>query len=132
MRVILDTNVFISAFIFGGKIQNIFELLLDDSFELVTCEELNNEILDKLINKFKISETKFEIVISIFTKSIDCKLKKIEKHTRDPKDDFLIQLAIESNADYLVSGDKDVLILKEISGTKIILPSEFLKLIHYD
>jgi uncharacterized protein len=129
MRVILDTNIFISAFIFGGQVQVIFDKLLDKEFEIVTCNELNNEIMDKLVNKFKISEVKFELVLRVLNLAQEYKLKNIGKYTRDVKDDFLIELGLVSSVDFIVSGDKDVLILVKIGNTKIISPNSFLKIL---
>jgi uncharacterized protein len=129
MRVILDTNIFISAFIFGGQVQVIFDKLLDKEFEIVTCNELNNEIMDKLVNKFKISEVNFELVLRVLNLAQEYKLKNIGKYTRDVKDDFLIELGLVSSVDFIVSGDKDVLILVEIGNTKIISPNSFLKIL---
>jgi uncharacterized protein len=130
MRVILDTNIFISAFIFGGQVQIIFDKLLNKEFEIITCKQLNDEIMDKLVNKFKISEQNFELVLSLLSLANDYQLEKIGKYTRDVKDDFLIELAIVSNVDFIVSGDKDVLILAKIGGIDIITPNQFLKIIN--
>ena len=48
---------------------------------------------------------------------------------RDPQDNFLLELALESRADFLVSGDKLVLELKQYKSTKIITPKEFLRVL---
>jgi uncharacterized protein len=129
MRVILDTNIFISSYVFGGQVEIIFEYLLEGRFEIVSCKELEDEILDKLVNKFKISQTKFELVIKTLALAQNYQLGVINKYTRDPKNDFLVQLAIDSKADFLVSGDKDVLVLGEVGDTKIVTPSKFIELI---
>lgn len=126
MKVILDTNVFISAFIFGGKIEKIIKLFWEGEFDLVSCQELLDEVSDKLINKFKINEGQFELVLDIFSISKQYELSQIQKHSRDSKDDFLVELALISNSDYLVSGDKDLLVLEKVGNCKIISPTEFL------
>jgi uncharacterized protein len=129
MRVILDTNIFISSYVFGGQVEIIFEYLLEGRFEIVSCKALEAEILYKLVNKFKISQTKIELVIKTLALAQNYQLGEINKYTRDPKDDFLVQLAIDSKADFLVSGDKDVLVLGEVGDTKIVTPSKFIELI---
>lgn len=47
---------------------------------------------------------------------------------RDPKDNMFLELSLSGNADYLVTGDKDLLEIKEFKGTKIIKPKEFLEM----
>jgi uncharacterized protein len=129
MRVILDTNIFISSYIFGGQVEIIFEYLLEGKFEIVSCKELEDEILDKLVNKFNISQPKFELVIKTLALAQNYQLGEIGKYTRDPKDDFLVQLAIDSKADFIVHGDKVVLVLNKIGNTQTITPSKFIELL---
>lgn len=62
----------------------------------------------------------FADLINITSKSKIC---------RDEKDDFLLNLAIDGNADYLVTGDKDLLILKKVNKTKILTYSELLEIL---
>jgi uncharacterized protein len=130
MRVILDTNIFISSYVFGGQVGVIFEYLLEGRFMIMSCKELEDEILDKLVNKFKISQTKFELVIKILALAQNYELGEIGKYTRDPKDDFLVQLAIDSKADFIVSCDKDLLVLGQVNETQIIMPSKFIELLN--
>jgi uncharacterized protein len=129
MRVILDTNIFISSYVFGGQVGVIFEYLLEGRFMIMSCKELEDEILDKLVNKFKISQTKFELVIKILALAQNYQLGEIGKYTRDPKDDFLVQLAIDSKVDLIVSGDKDVLILGQIGNTRIVTPGKLVEIL---
>jgi uncharacterized protein len=128
MTVILDTNVFVSGFVFGGRIQKIFDLYFAKEYSIIVCEELENEISDKLINKFQITKTQYEIVLEILGTATKYNLSFINKHTRDPGDDFLVELAMISNCDYLVSDDKDLLVLGSIGNTEVIRPNEFLEL----
>jgi uncharacterized protein len=129
MRVILDTNIFISSYIIGGQVEIIFEYLLEGRFGIVSCKELEAEVLDKLVNKFKISQPKFELVIKTLALAQNYELGEVGKYTCDHKDDFLVQLSIDSKADFLVSGDKDVLVLGQINSTNVVTPSKFIELL---
>lgn len=51
--------------------------------------------------------------------------------SRDKKDNFLLSMSIDSNADYLVTGDDDLLVLKQIGNTKIVNMTEFLKVLDF-
>jgi len=57
------------------------------------------------------------------------KVKSAVKICRDEKDNFLLNLSIDSKADYLISGDNDLLVLKQIEKTKIITFTDFIQLI---
>jgi predicted nucleic acid-binding protein len=54
---------------------------------------------------------------------------KIEGVARDPEDDKLLACAVEGRADYLVSGDKDLLVLQEYAGVQVISPAQFVKIL---
>jgi putative PIN family toxin of toxin-antitoxin system len=69
---------------------------------------------------------KVEELISLFNIVAEkVKLKKIESICRDPKDDFLLAMAKESKADYLITGDKDLLEIKDYRNTKILTATNF-------
>lgn len=74
----------------------------------------------KIKNKFNF----FEDVKPLLVEAV---IDKIVKLSRDPKDDFLLSLALSINADYLITGDEDLLILEQIGLTKIITMDDFLK-----
>lgn len=127
-KVVIDTNVFISGLLFGGKPEQILKSWAKNEFILCISPELQAEIVKKLQIKFKVSSQ----VINDLILDLDEQAKKYLPHTkvsllRDPSDNFLLALAAESNATYLISGDKDVLIMKEYKETKIVSPTEFLR-----
>lgn len=84
--------------------------------------------LKKYFNQDKVSD--LLILLEIISEKI--KLKKIEKICRDPKDDFLLALANRAKANYLITGDKDLLTLKTHGQTHIISPKEFEKMFSQD
>lgn len=130
-RLIIDTNIWISY-------------LLTDNFNKLDRKLLNNEIVflysEELIREFAevVTRPKFKKYFS--KEDIDSLLIKMEifgelihvttkvNICRDSKDDFLLSLAIDGNASYLITGDKDLLDLKKISKTKIITMNNFLEI----
>ena len=126
---ILDTNLWIS-FLIKKNFEKIEELLFNDHNVLIFSRELLDEFLDvvqrpKFHKYFPPSniEVALEIIIDF---SIFVDVSTEVNICRDPKDNYLLSLAIDSRAKYLVTGDQDLLILENINGTKIISISEFL------
>lgn len=125
-KMVIDTNVFISGLLFGGKPEQILKSWAKNEFILCISPELQAEIVNKLQIKFKVSSK----IIDDLIVDLEEQAKKFLPHAnvsllRDPNDNLLLELADEAKADYLISGDKDVLIIKEYKGTKIISPAEF-------
>lgn len=128
-KVVLDTNIFISGILFGGNAEKILHLYGQDRIELVISPETINELLTKL-EKFKVSPQILEDTFYALDKKATKVLprKKIYR-SRDPKDNMFLAVAGEAKADFLITGDKDLLILKKFEGTLIISPAEFLKIV---
>ncbi|MBI5027029.1 MAG: putative toxin-antitoxin system toxin component, PIN family [Nitrospirae bacterium] len=131
MRVILDTNVYISAMLFGGKCEEILKLANQSLFEVVISKKILYEIKSVLKEKFHWTDKQIAEVIK-YIKSIttivnpDISLAIIKE---DPADNKIIECAVASNATYIVTGDKHHLLsIKEYSGIKILSPIEFLRL----
>ncbi len=130
VKVIVDTNVFISGFLFGGNPRKIIEAWVSKKYIFCLSPQLKAEILNKLQNKFLLSTQ----AIQTIEETLDINTEKyIPKKKiaicKDPQDNFLLELAQEAAADYLISGDKLVLKLKHYQKTKIISPKDFLKLL---
>jgi len=126
-RVVIDTNIFISAFIWGGNSKKVVNFWLEEKFILVISPFLLTEIL-LILRRFNFSSVEIK------------KLRRVlESHTlrvfpkqqinlcRDPKDNMVLTTCRASRADYLVTGDKDLLSLKKFKSTLIFTPREFLK-----
>lgn len=132
-KVILDTNLWISFLI--SKKYNAIDNLLDNGDIIFIFSEESLEEFVTVARRPKISryitEDALSEVLSLFNKY--GKLINVVSEIdlcRDPKDNFLLNLAIDSNADYLVTGDSDLLILKQIKNTSIINWNDFLKKIN--
>lgn len=129
-KVILDTNLWIS-FLISKKYNTIDSLIEKGSIVLIFSEESLEEFVSvvrrpKLSKYF--SESAIDELLSLFHKY--GKLIKVVSNIaecRDSKDNFLLNLAFDSNADYLVTGDSDLLDLKQIRNTRIITWNIFIK-----
>ncbi len=128
MRVIIDTNLWISFLI--GKSLNGMEIAIISSHIMVLfSEESFAELIDVLQRpKFKkyFSAKAIEDLISLLYQhvewvDIDCHIDEC----RDEKDNFLLALAVSGNADYLITGDEDLLILNPFRGTHILTFRDF-------
>lgn len=128
-KVILDTNVILSGILFGGNPEKIIKLVVKRKIILCISPALYAEVIEKLEFKFSLfpeSIQKANRILDTFGKKYVPR-KKVTI-LKDKKDNFLLELAEESKADYLISGDKTVLELEEFKGTKILSPKEFLDL----
>jgi uncharacterized protein len=133
MKVVLDTNVVISAGISSdGNPAKIFELFLLEKIINYTTYEIIREIenvmqREKITKILSVDGRKF--VLENF-KQFSILIKptiSINKVEEDPDDDKFLECAISANIDYIISGDEHLLKLKEFRGIYILNPTEFLE-----
>ena len=131
MKVVLDTNIFISGIFWKGSSDKVITNWREGKFTLVTSLEAVSEII-KVLKDFKIKlsdEMIKEWVDLIVRNSMIVEPKeKIDAVKDDPKDNIFIETAVAGNVDYIVSQDNHLLKLKEFRGIKIITPEEFNKI----
>jgi putative PIN family toxin of toxin-antitoxin system len=129
-KVVVDTNVFISGILFGGNPKKIIEAWLNKKYIFCLSPELKAEIINKLQGKFSLPILAVQTIEEILDNKTEKHIpKKKISMCKDPTDNFLLELALEAQADYLISGDKLVLKLKQYNKTKILSPKNFLKLL---
>ena len=130
MRVVADTNILVSALLFGGPPEQVFLAGLRGEIQLLTSLTLLKELEKVLKEKFKLSiplvreivEEVREVaeIVEVFShiKAISC----------PDEDNRILECAVDGKADFIVTGDtRHILPLKEYSGIRILSPSEFLK-----
>ena len=131
MKVVLDTNVFISGIFWTGESHNAILAWKEGKFDLVTSPQTVSELV-KILSDFKIRlphDMIKEWSDLIVRNSIVVEPKeKISAVKDDPTDDIFIEAAVAGSADFIVSQDKEVLKLKEFRGIKIVTPEEFNKI----
>ena len=127
-RVVIDTNIWIS-FLIGKHLAGLHRHIDSGRVKVVTCEEQLRELAEVLsrprIRKY-ISDVQAETFLDLLCE-IALMVEPVQGPTicRDPKDDYLLYMAIAARADYLVSGDNDLLTLDYIVDTKIITYTDF-------
>lgn len=131
-KVVLDTNVLISAFKWGGRPKQVFNKMLDkEAFELFMSKEQLKELESVLdYPRFGFSgKQKSEILELVLAVATIVEIKN-EVHIipEDPDDDVIINTAIENDVGYIVSGDNHLLKRREYRDVKIVTPAEFLRL----
>ena len=128
-RIVVDTNIFIS-FLINKDFSKLDKIIIDRKSILLLSLELVNELLEVLerpkFNKI-ISKKDKETLMSFFNSHGELvKVKSKIKLSRDLKDDFLLSLAIDGKATHLITGDKDLLILKKVKKTEIMTIQKYL------
>lgn len=128
MKAVLDTNVLIAAFLTEGLCSGLMIRARKQSFCLVLCDEIMSEFEGILRKKFKITPADiYEIsaIVSEAAYEIIHGLSSAPDVCRDPNDNMVIACAVDTHADYIVTGDEDLLILKKYKDTVIINPRNF-------
>jgi putative PIN family toxin of toxin-antitoxin system len=130
LKVVLDTNVYISAILFGGNCEEILKLAAQKLFEVVASKGIIDEIKSVLKEKFYWTDKQITEVVkyireiaTVINPEIPLSIIK-----EDPADNKIIECAVSLNATYIVTGDKHLLSIKEYEGIKIVSPVEFLRL----
>jgi putative PIN family toxin of toxin-antitoxin system len=128
VRIVIDSNVWISALVFGGKPRRIFERVVADGWTIIASEEIFTEVRRVLAVKFSDFVEDFESFQAVMqTYIIKIKLGSIRVVvSRDEDDNRVIETAIIGDASHIITGDKDLLVLLEYNQIDIITPTEFL------
>jgi len=131
MKIVLDANVVIAAFASRGLCESILELCFH-SHEIVLSQELLDEILRNLRQKIKLSGGIVEDIDNFLREhsSIVSPIPLAADLCRDPDDVKILGLAVAANADCIVTGDKDLLVLKQFQGVPIVTPRSFPNILH--
>ena len=136
MRVVLDTNVIISAtLIRGGQEDQIVRAWQRGVFELVLSppilEEMGQALFYEKLRKFRwmTVEEVAELLQALAQGSMVVSGRSKVKASRDPDDNKFVAAAIEAEARFVVTGDRDLLDLRRYRNVRIITPARFLRII---
>lgn len=136
LRIILDTNVLISAIFFEtGNEANILDEALKGKLTLVSSLDTLQELRETLeTTKFKLTPLEvlnlFQLIVSISEIVLDPPRAHVK--CRDPDDQKFLDCAAGGNADYLVTGDGDLLEIKNLGRTKITTARELIRTLKRD
>jgi putative PIN family toxin of toxin-antitoxin system len=131
MKIVLDANVIIAAFATRGLCESIMEVCLSDH-KILLCDQLLEEILRNLRLKIKLSDKIVHDISDLLMEqaSMIDPVPLSQDICRDSDDVKILGLAVAANANYIVTGDKDLLVLKEFQGIPILNPRAFSNLLH--
>ena len=126
MRLVIDTNVLIAAFISHGVCNELLEHCVLNH-DVVLSKFILDELKDKLTNKFKFTNRDASAVVNLLKSrcSVVATQSLPSPVSRDPDDDNIIATAISGTCDCIITGDKDLLDLKKTGDVVIVSPSQF-------
>lgn len=128
-RVVLDTNITISALFWGGPPRDIYELVRNGRLAMLVSGEMEREFIRVLgYERFGLSAQEIiPLVRDIRSYAIPVTpTRKLDVITADPTDNIFLECACEGNADYIVSGDRHLLDLAEYRTVRIMRARDFL------
>jgi len=139
MRVLLDTNILIS-FLLAGQYESAIAQVVRAGFRgeyrLLVTEELFDEVVTTVQQKrhltHRISPADVKRLASLLSQvaePIPRITERMPAIVRDPQDDYLLAYALIGRADYLVTGDRDLLVLRQAGDTAIVTPAEFWRIL---
>jgi putative PIN family toxin of toxin-antitoxin system len=130
MIVVIDTNVWVSALHFALK-RGIPRLVIERAVRedtIAICRPVEDELLRILTEKFGWkAENVATAIEAVLPFPLRIKVTGSIQVCRDPNDDMVLECAVLSGAQVIVSGDKDLLVLGSYEGIRIVTPAEFLQ-----
>lgn len=126
-RVVIDTNVWLSALYFSGKPAQIVNLIENKNIVSVISNFILQEIKEKMMIDFDTPVYAANATIShISSLSEIVSLKGADFNLRDPADNQVLETAVTGKCDFLITGDKDLLSLAKYNQVQIVNPAKFL------
>lgn len=129
MRVVVDTNVFISSF-FGGNPRQIITLWSTGHITLCLSRAIIQEYIEVLERLELEDRAALEGILSLFASGTNClfaaTLPNLHVVESDPDDDHFLACAVALNASFIISGDQHLLAIEDYLGIKLVTPKQFL------
>src|SRR3989304_7256392 len=130
MKVVIDTNIFVSSF-FGGNPRRIVDLWRDGKIALCLSKDILDEYIEVLQRIGLKNESEIEELLSLFAKGFNIlftiKTPELRVVKGDPADDKFIKCAVALKAEVIITGDKLIEAIGEYMGIKIFTPQQFLQ-----
>ena len=130
IRAVLDTNVFVSAYLLPGRLNQIATLVRADAFRWLLSDGIFEEYVNVAVRPiFKIPPKELASILVQIKEHVEWVV--VQSHisviAQDPADDKFLACAVEGHAAWIVSGDRHLLALKTFRGIRIGPPAEFLR-----
>lgn len=136
MKLVLDTNIWLSGIFWEGEASKIIEKAEKKNIQILISENILSEIVDVLNKESKFKKYILNLKLSIeeilravlsISNLIETKAK-LDIIKADPKDNIILEVALDGKAEYIISYDSHLLNMIEFRSIKIISPGEFLKI----
>lgn len=129
MRLVLDTNILISAFFWNGNERKVLLKCREKIWESITSPSIIEELNEVLIRKFNVPENKITEYIQdiLFFSEIVFTTGEIDVIDRDPDDNIIIETAVKGKSDFIITGDDHLLELGKYNRIKITKASDLLQ-----
>ncbi len=126
MKIVFDTNVLLSSLLFPGFSTKVYDFCAAQ-YNLISSNWILEELEEKLTGKFKLSDEQAERYLSLLHErmAVVYPFNELPTICRDADDNHILQVADYIKADYIISGDKDLLVLGNYEQTKIVSPRQF-------
>ncbi|MHB0867095.1 MAG: putative toxin-antitoxin system toxin component, PIN family [Thermoleophilia bacterium] len=132
-KAVFDTNIYVSAAAFGGKLEILFRLSWNPrrQFKLYTSNEILKETVRVLASdKFQFTREEIADAVATIIEAADVVEPKTKiSAVSDEPDNRILECAVHAKADYIISGDKHLLDLGEYKKIRILKPAQFLELL---
>ncbi len=129
VKVIIDTNLWIS-FLIGKRLEKLRDLIVDSTIQPIFSKQSIDEIVlvtrRPKLQKYFSTQKVDELIVFLKNIGLFIDIQSVVTICRDPKDNYLLALVKDAKADFLTTGDQDLLVLKSFEGTEIITYRDFL------
>jgi len=132
VKVVIDTNILVSATLFGGNPEKVLDLVEEGKIKIFISEEILEEFKRVLQRKFGFSLDMTEVTASAIKEisTLVTPTQRLNVIKKKEVDNRVLECAVEGKAQYIISGDKRHLLpLREYQGIKILSPAEFLEIV---
>ena len=132
LKVTADTNVLVSGLTFGrGKPLQLLKLTLEEQINSTTSQEIIDETVSVLTRKFGASAADVAEATAIIREAARTVRPSVELNVvkEDPPDNRVLECAVSAGSDYVVTGDKGLLRLRQYAGIRIVSVSDFLDIV---
>jgi putative PIN family toxin of toxin-antitoxin system len=127
LKIVLDTNVLVAALVADGLCRDLVRRRVR-AHELCSSEALLKELSATLRRKFKVTAADIPWLEEYRAKATLCKPLPLPTPVcSDPDDDLVLATALAAQAEMIVTGDEDLLVLKQYAGIRILSPRQFLE-----